>query len=214
MDSALTRSGMNPRGRRYQGPSAFIALALVIAAPSGQAAEIVGTRGNWQVFRNSNSCGITRRYEGPGETEMTVIKYTDETIRIMITKTGWSARQGKLYDISYVLNGTAYGGAKAVGTAENGRNGFVSTFAAGFSDDFAKGSLLQVRLEDREIERLPLSDSGAAMALVDDCLAPVRAAMAVTEREQVRRAKLPKDPFAPPPKTSRPKGRAPKLDSP
>jgi hypothetical protein len=136
---------------------------------------------------------------------MTVLKYTDETIRIMITKHGWSAKQGKLYDISYVLNGTVYGGAKAVGTADNGRNGFVSTFVAGFADDLAKGSLLQIRFNDEEIERLSLSDSGAAMAMVDQCLGPVRAALATTEREQARRAKLPKDPFAPAPKTPAPK---------
>jgi hypothetical protein len=139
---------------------------------------------------------MTRSYQGPGGTEMTVLRYTDETLRIMITKAGWSARQGKSYDISYVLNGTVYGGAQAVGTAEKGRSGFVSTFVAGFAEDFAKGSILQVRLGDREIERLSLNDSGAAMALVDQCLAPVRAATAESDREQSRRAQLPKDPFA------------------
>jgi len=157
------------------------------------------------VFRSSNSCGMTRNYPGPGGTDMTVIKYTDESIRILITKEGWSARQGKSYDISYVLNGTVYGGAKAVGTAENGRHGFVSTFVAGFADDFAKGIILQIRLNDEEIERLSLSDSGAAMAMVDQCLGPVRTALATSEREEARRSKLPKDPFAPPPKTPAPK---------
>jgi hypothetical protein len=181
------------------------ALALAIAPHDAPAAEIIGTRGDWQVFRNRDSCGMTRNYEGPGGTEMTLLRYTDETIRIMITKEGWSARQGKLYDISYVLNGTVYGGAKAVGTAHNGRNGFVSTFVAGFADDIAKGSILQIRLNDQEIERLSLSDSGAAMAMVDQCLGPVRAALATAEREQARRANLPKDPFASAPKTPAPK---------
>lgn len=184
-----------------------VIIAFAIAPQAANAAETIGTRGNWEIFRNANSCGMTRDYDVPGATEMVVIKYVDGKIRIMITNRDWSAKQGKLYDISYVLNGTSYGGAQAVGTADQGRKGFVSTFVADFADDFAQGSLLQVLLGEQQIERLSLDGSGAAMALVNQCLATARGDLAAAERERERRAQLPKDPFAAPPRKPPPKGK-------
>lgn len=172
------------------------AVAIAILPHAAHAAEIIGTRSGWEVFRNSKSCGMTRDYEVPGETQMTVLKYPAGDIRIMITNTGWSAKQGESYDISYRLNGAAYGGAKAAGTSDRTRNGFVSTFVAGFGKDFARGNLLQVFLSGNEIERLPLKGTAAAMALVDQCLVKVRASISAAEGENEERAKLPKDPFA------------------
>lgn len=177
----------------------FAAIVLTIIPHTVQAADVIGTRGDWEVFRDSKSCGMTRSYEGVGETEMMVIKYAAGNIRIMITNTEWSAKQDARYDVSYVVNGAAYGGAKAIGTAERGRTGFVSTFVGKFGEDFAQGSLLQVLLAGKEIERLSLAGSGAALSLVDQCLTRVRAELAAAEREQAKRAKLPRDPFAPAP---------------
>ncbi|MBV1690501.1 hypothetical protein KRR38_23165 [Novosphingobium sp. G106] len=176
-------------------PLAAIALAIVPQAL--QAAEVIGTRGDWEVFRDSKSCGMTRTYEGLGDTEMMVIKYAAGNIRIMITNTEWSAKQDARYDISYIVNGATYGGAKAVGTAERGRKGFVSTFVGRFAEDFAEGSILQVLLAGEEIERLSLAGSGTALALVDQCLVRLRADLAAAERERARRSNLPRDPFAP-----------------
>lgn len=182
--------------------SAAAAMGITLAPCAALAAEIVGTRAGWEVFRDNKSCGMTMDYDVPGETQMTVIKYAGGEIRIMITNTGWSARQGEPYDISYQLNGTAYGGAKAVGTADRARKGFVSTFVEDFADDLAKGSMLRVVLSGKEIERLPLNGSGAALALVDQCLVAVRASLSAAEREKARRSHLPKDPFARPSRDS------------
>jgi TonB family protein len=175
------------------------AVAIALTPQAAHAAEVIGAHGDWQVFRDSKSCGMTRDYDSPGETQMTVIKYTSDNVRIMITNAGWSAKRGELYDISYRLNRAAYGGAKAVGTAGPDRGGFVSTFVAAFADDFAKGSALQVLLAGKEIERLSLNGSGAAMALVDQCLESLREASSAVDRERGKRAQLPKDPFAPAP---------------
>jgi hypothetical protein len=180
------------------------AAAIAITSQAVPAAEIIGTRSGWEVFRDSKSCGMTRDYDVPGATQMTVIKYPGGDIRIMITNTEWSAKRDKLYDISYQVNGTAYGGAKAVGTADRARKGFVSTFVAGFAEDFTKGSTLRVLLSGEEIERLSLGGSGAAMALVDQCLVRVRASLSAAEREKEERAELPKDPFARPSRDSEP----------
>lgn len=176
-------------------PLAVIALATI--PHTLQAAEVIGTRGDWEVFRDNKSCGMTRTYEGLGDTEMMVIKYAAGNIRIMITNTEWSAKQDARYDISYVVNGATYGGAKAVGTAERGRKGFVSTFVGRFAEDFAEGSILQVLLEGEEIERLSLAGTGTALALIDQCLIRLRADLAAAERERARRSNLPRDPFAP-----------------
>lgn len=179
-------------------PSAlYLSAAMAALTPhAGHAAEIIGAPGGWEVFRDEKSCGMTRDYDVPGETQMTVISYPAGDIRIMITNTGWSAKRDALYDISYQLNGTAYAGAKAVGTGDRARKGFVSTFVADFADDFAKGSVLRVMLDGEEIERLSLTGSGAAMAMVDKCLVDLRTAVSKAEREKERRARLPKDPFA------------------
>lgn len=173
----------------------MLAIAFALAPQVVHAAEVVGTRGDWEIFRDSRSCGMTRSYPGSGQTEMMVIKYVDETVRIMITNTGWSAKQDRLYDISYELNGATYGGAKAIGTAEGERRGFVSTFVSDFAGDLAKGSTLRIFLSDKEIERLPLTGTGVALALVDQCLTDVRAALSAAKRETTKRSKLPKDPF-------------------
>ena len=174
-------------------------LCVIVAAALGPqaaiGAEIIGASGDWEVFRDSKSCGMTRTFEVPGETEMMVIKYADGDIRILITNTGWSAKQDQLYDVSYQLNGHAYGGSKAVGTSDGNRRGFVSTFVTDFGNDFAKGSNLRVFLSGKEIERLSLAGTGAALTVVDECLAEVRAALSATKREKEKRAKLPKDPF-------------------
>jgi len=182
----------------------IVAATVAILPQAVHAAEIVGRRGDWEIFRDSKSCGMTRSYEGAGATEMMLIRYAGGNIRVMITNMGWSAKQGALYDISYVVNGASYGGAKAVGTAERDRKGFVSTFVGRFADDFAQGSLLQVLLAGKEIERLPLNGSGAALSLIDQCLVRVRADLATAEREQAKRADLPKDPFASSPEPRRP----------
>jgi hypothetical protein len=141
---------------------------------------------------------MTMAYDGPGATEMMVLKHANGEVRVMITNTAWSARQGRLYDISYSLNGTAYTGDKAVGTADEVRKGFVSTVVADFAEDLKRGATLHVLLGGREIERLPLSGAGPAIDLVDQCLVGVRATMAAAEREKTRRARLPRDPFAAP----------------
>jgi hypothetical protein len=172
-----------------------LAVAAALAPQAANGAEIIGTSGDWEVFRDSKSCGMTRTFEVPGETEMMVIKYAGGDIRILITNTGWSAKQDQLYDVSYQLNGHAYGGSKAVGTSDGDRRGFVSTFVTDFGNDFAKGSNLRIFLSGKEIERLPLIGTGAAMALVDECLVEVRATLSAAKREKEKRAKLPKDPF-------------------
>lgn len=172
-----------------------VAVAIATAPQAAHATEIIGTSGDWEVFRDSKSCGMTRTYEVPGETEMMVIKYAAGEIRILITNKGWSAKQDQLYDISYQLNAGTYGGSKAVGMADRDRRGFVSTFVADFADDFAKGSTLRVFLSGKEIERLSLAGTGAAMTLVNQCLADVRASLSAAKRETEKRAKLPKDPF-------------------
>lgn len=183
-------------GGRYMNLRMFpVAVAVALVPHAARATEIIGASGDWEIFRDSKSCGMTRTYEVPGETEMMVIKYAAGEIRILITNKGWSAKQDQLYDISYQLNGGTYGGSKAVGTADRDRRGFVSTFVAGFGDDFAKGSALRVFLSGKEIERLPLTGTGAAMVLVNQCLADVRAALSAAKRESDKRAKLPKDPF-------------------
>lgn len=178
------------------------AAAIAMASYPAAAAEIIGTRGGWEVFQDSRSCGMTMDYDGPGETQMTVLRYADGNMRVMITNTAWSAKPDELYDISYHVNGTVYAGAKAVGTGSRGRKGFVSTFAASFAEDFAKGATLRVLLSDEEIERLSLTGSGAAMALVDQCLLRMRASTAAADREMEKRAQLPKDPFARPSRDS------------
>lgn len=192
----MRQASVKARSRSINLQAISVAVVIVLAPQAARATEIIGTSGDWEIFRDSKSCGMTRTYEVPGETEMMVIKYAAGEIRILITNKGWSAKQDQLYDISYQLNGGTYGGAKAVGTADSDRRGFVSTFVADFGADFAKGSTLRVFLSGKEIERLPLTGTGAAMAQVDQCLADVRTALTAAKRESDKRAKLPKDPFA------------------
>jgi periplasmic protein TonB len=185
---------------------AAVILAVCIMPMRAGAAEVLGTRGGWDIYRNDDSCGMHMEFGGPGATQVTLIEYAAGNIAILVTNQQWTAKQGQEYDVEYSLNGTTYGGAKAIGTADYARSGFVSKFGVEFAEDFAKGSSLHIYLGQQQIDRLSLAGTGVAVAAVHQCLAGVRASQRADAREKARWADLPKNPFAPPPGTPQPLG--------
>jgi protein TonB len=174
--------------------SVFAAVAALSAMPAS-AEEYVGEFGGWYVARADEACGMTMDFEGPGETTFTLLKFPDGTVTTSISNMAWSAKKDDRYEVSYLVNGTAYSGS-GLGINDYVKSGFMSKFDPEFAEDFAKGSSLHVYLGEQQIDQLSLDGSAAALAAVDRCLRKVRADLAAAAREKARYAHLPEDPFA------------------
>jgi protein TonB len=175
----------------------LMAAFLLVAQPaSANAANFIATRSGWDVFRDEGVCAMRMEFEGQGETQLTLLKDAGGKIATFITNTEWTSREGEYYDVSFVLNGDHFGGGKSKGTGEDLRKGFMSMFGLDFERAFARGSSLQVYLGKERIDDLSLKGTSGALSAVNNCLAEIRAGMAVDEREKARWAYLPKDPFA------------------
>ena len=134
-------------------------------------------------------------FDGPGATELTLIRYADERIGVLISNYDWSAKPDEDYDITYILNGQSYGG-NSIGTKAGIRRGFIGFFPKSFATDFAKGETLHIFLGETRVDQLSLSGTSNAMGLVNRCLIKVRAEIAAAEREKAKFAHIPEDPFA------------------
>ena len=189
--------------------SMWALVSCVWATPS-LAIEFNEHRGGWDIFGDDESCYMGMEYEGPGETMVVFIKYADGRIGMSVSNYNWSTDKGEKYDVTYVLNGTAYGGAGAVGTKNSGRSGFVSIFEPDFENQFRRGSTLHIFLKEIRIDQLSLAGTGVALDSLNRCLVRVKAAIAADAKEKARWAHLPRDPFAEirEPQEAKPRGNA------
>ena len=176
-----------------------ICLALFLATLPSQAlaSESYGRVAGWEIVQDDQSCGIFMEYEGPGQTRFLFLKTVEGRSAISVENSGWSAVEGIPYDVGFVLNGSSYGGGKARGSdSSDGHRGFVSVVDNNFERDLAKGSTLHIILQDKEIDRLSLRGTSAAIDLLNRCLNGVKSRIAAAEKEKRRWSDLPKDPFA------------------
>ena len=160
------------------------------------ASDFVGKRGGWEVYRSEDGCSMGMEFEGPGDTELTLLKFTDATFGLLITNSNWSSKEGAEYDIRYVLNGMEFSGGKARGISVSYRKGFAGFFPSSFERHLAAGDSLHIYMGEQRIDQLSLSGTTVALALVNQCLNGVRAIKAAEAREKARWEHLPKDPFA------------------
>lgn len=178
----------------------FCVLALYasvgLRASDAGAVDFYEEHGGWVVGATDSSCGMTMEYEGPGATALTLLKDTTGEIIVGVTNSNWSAEADEKYDISFLLNDTAYGGGTAVGYKNGYRNGFMLGLDRSFEEDFRKGATLWVFLGETKIDQLSLVGSNVAFQALNRCLRVVKAEKDDQAREAARWEDIPKDPFA------------------
>lgn len=152
--------------------------------------------GGWDIIEGEEYCAITSEFEGPGDTEVTLILNLDGTVLLSVSNYAWSIEKAEELDLTYYLNGTAYGGGKAFGVKPGSKAGFVSQFNPAFVEDFVKSTYLQISRGETMVDKLSLDGSAAAVTQARRCLAHVKSLRQAEQREKARWAHIPNDPFA------------------
>ncbi|MEZ5743511.1 MAG: energy transducer TonB [Sphingomonadaceae bacterium] len=134
-------------------------------------------------------------YEGPGATSLTYIKWANGDRSLMLTNSGWTAKAGMPYNVTYSLDGVSFSGG-SVGATVSYKSGFFAKFNDEFETHFARGATLWVYLDEELIDQLSLNGSAIALKSVNRCLASVREKIIAAQREKERWSHIPKDPFS------------------
>lgn len=183
----------------HKSPSIRLLLSVIASlsfpGPSS-ALDFYEERGGWSIVGDTSSCIMLMDYEGPGATQVSIIKWPDrDGIGIGVTNTNWTAKKNEEYEVAFVLNGVEYGG-RSFGTADYPRAGFLTLMSPSFERHFAEGSSLHIYLSEQRIDQLSLAGTAVAIASVNRCIAAAKAELAADRRERERWEHLPKDPFA------------------
>lgn len=171
--------------------------ALAGAAPSLAQANTISERGGWLIGKGDDLCMMTMEYEGPGESTLTLGKFIDGDLALIIGNDNWSARANTEYPLKLMFDdGTWYSTEAALGTAGGGQRGLITHVDPDFERHFRARTTLYVFLRDRRIDQLSLSGSAVALDAVNRCLVTVRAEIEAARKERERWEHLPHDPFA------------------
>lgn len=168
--------------------------------------------GGWDIVELDDGCALTQEFEGPGDTELYVVKNLDGTALVTMTNSNWTTREQDEFELTYALNGSAYSGAKSRGINLSGKSGFISKFGPDFLADFAKSGYLYVYRDKTVVDKLQLDGSAIALAQVNRCLAHLKAVAAADAREKARWKDIPTNPFGETVSTKAPGVPQPKFD--
>lgn len=166
------------------------ALLLTALAPmQGYATRELGA---WTIAaaRDGDGCFMTRRYPRDGDTTLLFGLSGDGSNRLTVLNANWSIRPRDKLTLDYRLSNRRFPKQFAVGLSADGKQGFVSTFDAKFTAQFAAATDLAIFRGDVPVERLTLEGTGAAMAELRRCVAATRGAPAAADEA------IPRDPFA------------------
>jgi len=184
--------------RRFAGRLvAICAAGIGVPAAAASAAAPYPARevGAWTVAASADGtgCFLTRDYDRAGETTLLFGIDGDGANRLSVLNANWSIRPKERVELSFRLAANRYSGQFAVGLASAGKQGFVTSFGAKFSDQLAAAQTLEIYRGKVPVERLDLAGSGAAMTELRTCVDLQRKAAA---RDKDRGDSIPRDPFA------------------
>lgn len=182
----------------------FAAPAFIMLASPALASQFQDKVAGWEIVQSDSSCGMFMAYEGPGQTTLLFVKNSEGKLAISIGNNGWSAVPDAKYDISFALNGAFYGGSQALGRSNDGQKGFLAHLERSFESDLAKGHTLHIFLNEKEIDRLSLRGTSAALVQLNRCVSSLKARITEAETEKRRWEDFPADPFAKPAELNRP----------
>lgn len=173
----------------------ILAAAAMLAAVPAQAREWPDA-GGWSIQEEDGYCTASLDYEGKGSTSLVIAKRLDGDAIVALTNTGWSAKKDVNYDLTFELDGHSWGGGTTTGIGDYSSKGFMSKFGPDFVTAFAAASGLRIYMGETLVDNLSLKGSGAALGMVDRCLAALRRQKAAADAEKARFAAIADDPFA------------------
>lgn len=172
-------------------------MALVMFEASSALARDWPTTAGWDILEGEDYCAMHSEFEGKGDTELSLAKEIDGTAMVVLTNDDWSATKDQHYELTFFLDSTAFSGGTAIGVGDTyEKKGFVTKFGADFFPALARASGFRAYLGGTLVDDLSLKGSAAALAVVDRCVASIKAVHDAEERERQRFAHIPDDPFA------------------
>lgn len=174
----------------------LLAAAALLSAQSAVARDWPET-GGWTIVQGETMCAMSNEFEGPGDSELFIVMGVDGIILMTDVNSEWTSVEGEIYDdITAVMDGTVYGGSRAVGAELDGKKGFTVKLDPTMLEAIGAGRSIHLYRGDLRMDHLNLSGTGAAIAMTRRCLADLRATRAAAERETRRFSTLERDPFA------------------
>jgi TonB family protein len=153
-------------------------VALVASVACSDSALAYAERAaGWKVSDADSMCVAAIEPKGSGATRLEFIKDPDgRGVVLVMTNPAWRATKDGFYHLSVALDSQFWSGGAATGTDRGDqRRGYTyGLIGAEAEAHFAKASTLSIFLDDRLIDRLPLSGSAAAVASVTRCLDEAR----------------------------------------
>jgi TonB family protein len=152
----------------------------------------------WEIYQTPDSCSAIMNYDGPGGTDLILMKEKGGRLLLSLTNDAWSIKDDEKRELTYVLDDKVFVG-NGRGYKNGSKAGFVQGFNADFEDGFASANSLSILLGEQLVDRLSLTGSSAALVQVNACLGELHAQDRAIERERQKWAHIPADPFKAPP---------------
>lgn len=184
---------------------AILAIAASMLCASPVEARSFGTHGGYVVSSrdgvdpddHSSHCSMIKDFEGTGNSELLVVRYTDsaDMVFVSITNGAWTINQGDEFSLVYTIDGYSYD-REATGLVVDGRGGFFAGFPAeDFINAFSRGSGLRVYMGTTLVDSLSLSGSSVATTAFRQCFGSAVNDSKEALREYNRLSHIPANPF-------------------
>lgn len=154
--------------------------------------------GGWSIGEIDTGCVMTSKYEGAGETELSVVLELDGSSIVVARNANWTTKESENYSLRYLVNGFEYSGLKSMGANILGKRGFGVRLRGDFVDDFSTGTSLSIYNGETLVDSLSLMGSSAGVSVLRRCTASLKVRVDADKREKARLAHIPKNPFAAP----------------
>lgn len=86
------------------------ALAMLLFSVEAMATDYIGEFGGWEVSKSDEGCLAHMEFEGPGATQVTVLKFASSDVGVLVNNLNWSAKADETYQVNFALNGMSYSG--------------------------------------------------------------------------------------------------------
>ena len=192
-------SGLATRAERLGGWAGKLILLILAGGAAPVEARVWGSPAGWVVQDFPEACGMERKFEGAGNTAMSVTWHVDLGVLLHVSNFKWPIKKGDKFEVIVEVDGRALE-RRATAYEQNTRKGFGMFLREEHVDAIAAGARIDFRRADTKflVDSLRLDGTGAAVALMRRCLVSVKARVAKERRENGALAHGPATPFADP----------------
>jgi TonB family protein len=198
-------SNLAARAERLGGRAGKLILLILAGAAAPVEARVWGSPAGWVVQDFPEACGMERKFEGAGNTAMSVTWHVDQGVLLHVSNFEWPIKKGDKFEVIARIDGRALD-RRATAYENDGRKGFGTFLRQEHLNAIAAGAEIGFHRADTGalIDSLSLDGSGAAVALMRRCLLSVRARVAEERRGKAVPGHVPANALADPVVPGRP----------